>query len=145
MALDKRRIDVMVSSTTKDLGEHRRRLGEVVSRLKMVPRLMDLDSITGKEGLDYSLGLVDDVPVYILLLGFRYGHVPDDERNPDRLSMTHLEYRRALDQDLRLKAPQQALTDPPRRPWTAVCLQGLHRPAEGRLRRDQHGGSLRAG
>ena len=101
MPPNKPRIDVMVSCTSVDLKQHRERVASVISRLRMVPQTMDMDSTTGKEGLDYSLGLVDDVPVYILLLGFRYGHIPEDSRNPDRLSMTHLEYRRALEREAR--------------------------------------------
>ncbi len=101
MPQDKRRIDVMVSSTTKDLGEHRRRVGEVVSRLRMVPRLMDLDSTSGKDGVSYSLDLVEEAEVYILLLGFRYGHVPDDLRNPGKVSITQMEYQRALEREAR--------------------------------------------
>ncbi|GAB5491835.1 MAG: hypothetical protein Phog2KO_20500 [Phototrophicaceae bacterium] len=93
---EKRRIDVMVSSTTSDLGEHRRSLNDVITGLLMTPRMMDNDAATGKDGLSYSLDLVDEAEVYILLLGFRYGYVPEDPiRNPDELGMTHLEYRRA--------------------------------------------------
>ncbi|NJL54345.1 DUF4062 domain-containing protein [bacterium] len=50
MPSDKRRIDVMVSSTSKDLGDHRKRIGEIISGFKFVPRTMDLDSTTGKDG-----------------------------------------------------------------------------------------------
>ncbi len=95
MAGTKRRIDVMVSSTTNDLGEHRRRVGGVITRQLYTPRIMDNDSTTGKDGVTYSLDLVDEAEIYILLLGYRYGYVPDDPRNPDNLSMTHMEYKRA--------------------------------------------------
>jgi len=101
MPLDKRRIDVMVSSTTKDLGEHRRRVGEVISRFQMVPRIMDLDSTTGKDGIRYSLDLVDEAEIYILLLGWRYGYVPVDSRNPKQISITQMEYERALEREAR--------------------------------------------
>ncbi len=101
MPSDKPRIDVMVSSTTRDLGDHRRRVGEVVSRFQFVPRIMDLDSTTGKDGVTYSLDLVDEAEVYILLLGFRYGYVPDDPRNPRRISITQMEYERALEREAR--------------------------------------------
>lgn len=95
MPKDKRRIDVMVSSTTSDLGDHRRRLGQIITNLLLTPRMMDNEA-PGKDGLSFSLELVDEAEVYVLLLGFRYGYVPDDPvRNPDKLSMTHLEYRRA--------------------------------------------------
>lgn len=57
MPSDKPRIDVMVSSTTLDLGEHRWRVGEVISRLRFVPRMMDLDATTGKDGIQYSLDI----------------------------------------------------------------------------------------
>lgn len=95
MPKEERRIDVMVSSTTSDLGDHRRRLGQIITNLLLTPRLMDNEA-PGKEALSFSPDLVDEAEIYILLLGFRYGHVPDDSvRNPYNLSMMHLEYRRA--------------------------------------------------
>jgi len=126
MSQIKRRIDVMISSTTRDLGEYRRRIAEIVSRFKFVPRLMDLDSTTGKDGITYSLDLVDEAEVYILLLGSRYGHIPDDPRNPEQISITQMEYERALEREARgelcvlpfvleedvLLSPENSETDP---------------------------------
>ncbi|MCI0713722.1 MAG: SUMF1/EgtB/PvdO family nonheme iron enzyme [Chloroflexi bacterium] len=104
MSSKKPRIDVMVSSTTNDLGEHRKRLSSIISSLQMVPRMMDNDSAMSKDGLSYSLDLVNEAEIYVLLLGFRYGYKPDDPRNPDGLSMTHLEYRRAKERSARGQA-----------------------------------------
>lgn len=97
----KRRIDVMVSSTSRDLGEHRRNVGDIITRMQFVPRIMDLDATTGKDGITYSLDLVDEADIYILILAFRYGHVPKDPRNPEKLSMTQLEFERALERAAR--------------------------------------------
>ena len=40
---DKRRIDVMISSTTKDLAEHRKQAADAVQRLKFTPLAMEYD------------------------------------------------------------------------------------------------------
>jgi tetratricopeptide (TPR) repeat protein len=46
--------------------------------------------------LTYSLELVDRADIHILILGHRYGYIPDDSRNPERLSIVELEYNEAI-------------------------------------------------
>src|SRR5690606_27295699 len=93
----KRRIDVMISSTTKDLTELRHQASEAILRLHWTPQAMELDSaVAGKNALSYSLDLVDEAEVYLGIFGVRYGYRPvDAERNPKNLAITELEYRRA--------------------------------------------------
>ena len=43
---------------------------------------------------DACLDDVDGCDLYVLILGYRYGFVPADN-NPEGLSITHLEFRRA--------------------------------------------------
>ncbi|GAB5494311.1 MAG: hypothetical protein Phog2KO_45260 [Phototrophicaceae bacterium] len=92
----KSQINVMLSSSSTDLEEHRRNLLEVVTSLQMIPQMLDLEINLSHDLLTSSLELVDESEIYILVLGFRYGYVPEDPvRNPNSLSLTHLEYRRA--------------------------------------------------
>ena len=73
----KRHIDVMPSSTTKDLPEHRQNVIDAIIRVGWFPLTMEYE--VGKpdeEAISYSLRLVDEAEVYILILGARYGYVP---------------------------------------------------------------------
>lgn len=88
-------IDVMVSSTFKDFIDHRKQAIEAIMRLGMHPLAMEHMNASDADALTESYRLVDEAEIYIGLYGFRYGFVPDDPRNPDRLSITELEYRRA--------------------------------------------------
>ena len=87
--------------TSRDLGELRRRVGEGISHFQMVPRVMDLDLTTGKDGVGYSLDLVNEAEIYILLIGFRCGYVPEDPRNPKEIAIAQMEYERVLERETR--------------------------------------------
>jgi tetratricopeptide (TPR) repeat protein len=92
----KRRIDVMPSSTTKDLPEHRKNVIDAIIRVGWHPLTMEYE--VGKpdeEAISYSLRLVDESEVYILILGTRYGYIPK-EKNPKQISITQMEYEAAL-------------------------------------------------
>jgi hypothetical protein len=93
----KRRIDVMPSSTTKDLPEHRQNVIDAIIRVGWHPLTMEYE--VGKpdeEAISFSLRLVDESEVYILILGARYGYIPK-EKNPKQISITQMEYERALE------------------------------------------------
>ena len=52
--------------------------------------------------IDSSLQMVQDSAAYALVLGHKYGQIPDcPERNPNRLSLSELEFNEAR----RLKRP----------------------------------------
>ena len=88
--------DIMVSSTFKDLQEHRRAVMEAVHRAGLFAQAMELDSASPKDVIDSSLTRVDIADAYIGVIGYRYGQVPRcAERNPQTLSITELEYNRA--------------------------------------------------
>ncbi|MFW5772086.1 MAG: DUF4062 domain-containing protein, partial [Phototrophicaceae bacterium] len=97
MPKPKRRIDVMLSSTTKDLPEHRKQATDAIQRLRWTPLAMEYDeAVPDADAISYSLKLVDDAEIYLGIFGVRYGYQPKDAaRNPDKLSITELEYRRA--------------------------------------------------
>lgn len=63
---------------------------------------------------DSCLADIDACDLYVLILGHRYGFQPDED-NPDKLSITHLEFRRAKTKPrvalLRTSIPNVALSD----------------------------------
>jgi hypothetical protein len=83
---------VYVSSTILDLEPERRAVMEWLraARHQAVDSYLP-DSETVR---DSCLDDVDTCDLYVLILGHRYGFQPD-EANPERLSITHLEFRQA--------------------------------------------------
>lgn len=93
----RKHLDVMVSSTALDLPEHRLKTMNAILMCGMFPIVMEhLPPLPG-DAIDSSLKMVDEADIYIGIFGLRYGFVPEDPiRNPDRLSITELEYRQAM-------------------------------------------------
>jgi tetratricopeptide (TPR) repeat protein len=91
-------LDVMVSSTFSDLVEHRKEACDALLRLGFFPIGMEYDSSkSGKDIIDSSMGMVNRAEAYVGILSHRYGGVPEDKtRNLGEVSITELEYRRAL-------------------------------------------------
>lgn len=97
----KQRIDVMISSTSKDLPDHRKEVQDAILRLRMFPLAMEhLGAMPDADAISASLEMVDQSEVYVGVFGFRYGYIPDDSRNPDKISITEMEYRRAIERDI---------------------------------------------
>ncbi|MEO1646367.1 MAG: DUF4062 domain-containing protein, partial [Chloroflexota bacterium] len=70
MATDKRRIDVMVSRTTKDLSDHRQQVSDAIRRVKWTPLMMEYDeAVSDADAISYSLKLVQDAEVYLGIFG----------------------------------------------------------------------------
>ncbi|HUN05631.1 MAG TPA: DUF4062 domain-containing protein [Aggregatilineales bacterium] len=91
-----RRIDVMLSSTSKDLPDHREKATNAILRAGMTPIIMETLTASPRDAITESLRLVDESEVYVGIFAMRYGYIPDDPRNPDRLSITEMEYRHAV-------------------------------------------------
>ncbi len=89
--------EVMVSSTTIDLPEHRSIAMNTIIKAKYMPVMMEHGSaIPDSDAIDFSLKKVEQAQVYVGIFGLRYGYIPKDaERNPDNLSITELEYHHA--------------------------------------------------
>jgi hypothetical protein len=90
------RHSVMLSSTFKDLDEHRAAVSRAILAHGMFPLAMENDSaIPHQDTIDASLAKVEQADAYVGLIGYRYGQQPESGKNPDRLSLTELEFRRA--------------------------------------------------
>jgi Domain of unknown function (DUF4062) len=90
-------LGVMISSTFKDLKQHRAALIASVSGQGLHPISMEYDSAKpGATVIDSSLNKVRECAAYVGIIGVRYGNIPDSEKcNPEHLSITELEFREA--------------------------------------------------
>lgn len=88
---------IMLSSTFNDLKEHRARVIEAIQKLGYAPRVMEFSGAQAEaDVIDTSLAMVRDAFAYVCVISHRYGQTPvDPERNPDRLSLTELEFNEA--------------------------------------------------
>ena len=88
---------VMVSSTFADFRQHREALVGAISGQGLHPIAMEQDSARpAGTVIDSSLQKVRDGAAYVGIIGARYGNIPDSaELNPERLSLTELEFREA--------------------------------------------------
>lgn len=98
----KRRIDVMLSSTFLDLEQHRAAVIAAMNGLQLTPLAQEFDAaLSDSDLIKASLDKVDKADAYVGLIGSRYGQRPlCPVRNPDQLSLTELEFRRAVERGL---------------------------------------------
>ncbi|HUQ59959.1 DUF4062 domain-containing protein [Lentzea sp.] len=97
MAAPRQYPGVMVSSTFADLRDHRAALMSAIQGQQLFPVAMEFDSaLPDGTVLDSSLRKVREAAGYVGIVSHRYGQVPVCPRNPDGLSLTHLEYREAV-------------------------------------------------
>jgi hypothetical protein len=89
---------VMVSSTFADLQKQREVLRRIIIAHGLMPIAMEHDSAKPEgDVLNSSLAMVRDCAAYIGIVGHTYGQIPvSSVRNPDRLSLTELEFNFAL-------------------------------------------------
>lgn len=88
--------DIMLSSTFRDLEQHRAVVIEAITGLGMFPQAMDWDAAIPDDIIDASLTKVRNAVAYVGIIGYRYGQSPESEdRNPRKLSITELEYNEA--------------------------------------------------
>src|ERR1022692_1519196 len=87
---------VMISSTARDLPEHRDQVKEACLRQGFFPVMMEhLDAID-EDAAAASLRMVDEADVYLAILANRYGYVPKGHD----VSITEMEYDRAVSRGL---------------------------------------------
>ncbi|MEZ5387331.1 MAG: DUF4062 domain-containing protein [Prosthecobacter sp.] len=89
---------VMVSSTFKDLEEHRQALIKALKSNGLTDAAMENDSARLVDVIDSSLQKVADSSAYVAIIGKRYGQVPKcAKRNPKGVSITELEFDKAIE------------------------------------------------
>ena len=106
LAIPQRR--VFLGSSSVDLHRWRSRIDQLLPYLGQFSVVMDRFAqrpLGTEDATSVSLDELRSCQVYILLLGWRYGHIPTGET----MSVTHLEYREAMSRGLTCFA---FLTDP---------------------------------
>jgi hypothetical protein len=88
-------LKVMISSTARDLPEHRKEVMEACLRQGMFPMMMEHLPASDAEAIDTSLKMVDDADIYAGVFAHRYGYIPKDN-DPQQISITEMEYNRAV-------------------------------------------------
>ncbi|MGA9771150.1 MAG: DUF4062 domain-containing protein [Blastocatellia bacterium] len=81
---------VMVSSTARDLPEHRKEILDACLRQSMFPKMMEHLPASDTDAIAVSLKLVDEADFYVGVFAYRYGYVP---KGYD-ISITEMEYNR---------------------------------------------------
>src|SRR5882672_5373000 len=95
--MPQQQLKVMISSTARDLPEHRKKVMDACMRLGMFyPDMMEHLTATNANALEVSLRIADRADVYVGVFAFHYGYVPDGEA----ISVTEAEYERAVERDI---------------------------------------------
>jgi tetratricopeptide (TPR) repeat protein len=87
---------VMISSTARDLPEHRKEVLDACLRQGMFPAMMEHLPANDDEAISASLKLVDDADIYLGIFAHRYGYVPQGHD----ISVTEMEYNRAAERKI---------------------------------------------
>jgi len=83
---------VMISSTVRDLPDHRKAVEDAIHRMDMQPIMMEYKPAMDVDAVEASLKMVDDADLYVGVFAFRYGFVPAGSTK----SVTVMEYQRAV-------------------------------------------------
>lgn len=84
---------VMISSTARDLPEHRKEVLDACMRQSMFPIMMEHLPASDAEAIEVSLRMVDQADIYLGIFAHRYGYVPAGHD----ISITEMEYNRAVE------------------------------------------------
>jgi tetratricopeptide (TPR) repeat protein len=87
---------VMISSTARDLPEHRKEVMDACLRQGMFPDMMEHLPASDAEAIGKSLELVDRANIYLGIFAHRYGYVPKGHE----ISVTEMEYNRAVERKM---------------------------------------------
>jgi hypothetical protein len=89
-------IKVMISSTARDLPDHRKDVMDACLRQGMFPAMMEHLPAADADAIAESLRMVDEANIYLGVFAHRYGYVP---RGYD-ISITEMEYDRAVERGI---------------------------------------------
>src|SRR6266496_3401512 len=87
---------VMISSTARDLPEHRKEVLDACLRQGMFPSMMEHLPAIDSEAITTSLKIVEEADIYLGLFAHRYGYVPKGYS----ISITEMEYNRAVERGI---------------------------------------------
>lgn len=87
---------VMISSTARDLPQHRKEVMDACLRQGMFPVMMEHLPANDDEAVAASLRMVDEADVYIGVFAHRYGYTPKGHD----ISVTEMEYNRAVERKI---------------------------------------------
>jgi hypothetical protein len=90
------RIDVFISSTSRDLPEHRKQSMNACLRMGMFPIMMEHLPASDADTIEASLKIVDDAEIYLGIFAWRYGYIPAGYD----ISITEMEYNRAVERGI---------------------------------------------
>lgn len=90
---------IMISSTVRDLPEHREHAMDACLEVDMFPVMMEHLPALDEDAVSASIAMVDEADIYLLILAHRYGYVPK-EHNPRKISITEMEYDRAVERGI---------------------------------------------
>jgi len=86
----------IVSSTIRDLPEHRKQVMDACQRQTFFPLMMEHLPASDAEAISASLAMVDQADVYIGVFAYRYGYIPAGHS----VSVTEMEYNRAVERKI---------------------------------------------
>jgi tetratricopeptide (TPR) repeat protein len=91
-----KKLQVMISSTVRDLEEYRAEAKDACLKCGMFPDLMENRPAQDTEAITASKAMVDKADIYIGIFAHRYGYTPKED-NPSKISITEMEYDRAVE------------------------------------------------
>jgi hypothetical protein len=83
----------MISSTARDLPQHREQVMDACLRQGMFPLMMEHLPASDADAIEVSLKMVEEADIYLGIYAHRYGYVPEGHD----ISITEMEYNRAVE------------------------------------------------
>ncbi len=87
---------VVISSTARDLPDHREQVMAACLQQDLLPRMMEHLPANDDDAIAASLKMVDEADVYLGVFAHRYGYVPSGHE----VSITQMEYERAVERGI---------------------------------------------
>jgi tetratricopeptide (TPR) repeat protein len=112
---------IYVSSTYGDLKDHREHVYRALRQLGHNVIAMEDYVAADQRPLDRCLADVAASDLYVGVFAYRYGYIPQEEGNPDRRSITELEYRHAQAKG----RPCLVFLLDPEAPWPATSMDAI--------------------
>src|SRR5205085_7765972 len=87
---------VMISSTARDLPDHRKEVLDACWRQGMFPIMMEHLPASDADAIAESLRMVNEADLYLGIFAYHYGYVPKGYN----ISVTEMEYNRAVERGI---------------------------------------------